>query len=350
MQGFVPSQKKQVFPISSSLKDYLIRYGYYQELPFHYDDLLRFTISIPLVDFNEQDTFWETVYYDEKDQKELFKQLTKIYAILKTDGDIEAMEHLQVSRIDFCTFGNSKPFRVRILNLLNDNYDHFYIKKGDASRVYGLELENILSPNYINYIVYEQTLVIEHIAGLPGDLFIKENLEVTEFNRIRIIKEFVKFNERCFIRLLGDMRSYNFIVDITPDIEGYQYRMRAIDFDQQCYEGKKSFYLPQFFKENNPLIFLGLKYMKKETIKQYQLEERSMFTIRARSMRTRLRLLIKSMAVDQISQESKVYQLKHELAAHHKTDRFLKCISMGEILRENLRLVFDKEFKQSILI
>jgi len=38
-------------------------------------------------------------------------------------------------------------------------------------------------------------------------------------NKIRFAKEFVKFNERCFVRLLGDMRSYNFVVDITPDIE-----------------------------------------------------------------------------------------------------------------------------------
>jgi hypothetical protein len=65
-------------------------------------------------------------------------------------------------------------------------------------------------------------------------------------------KEFVKFNERCFVRLLGDMRSYNFVVNITPDIEDYQYRIRAIDFDQQSYEGRRNLYLPQFFKENLP--------------------------------------------------------------------------------------------------
>ena len=46
------------------------------------------------------------------------------------------------------------------------------------------------------------------------------------------------------------MRSYNFVVDITPDIEDYQYRIRAIDFDQQCYEGKMKLYMPHFFKEN----------------------------------------------------------------------------------------------------
>ena len=66
---------------------------------------------------------------------------------------------------------------------------------------------------------------------------------------------YVKFNERCFARLLGDMRSYNFVIDITPDIEDYQYRLRAIDFDQQSYEGRKNLYLPQFYKENFEFAF-----------------------------------------------------------------------------------------------
>ena len=77
-------------------------------------------------------------------------------------------------------------------------------------------------------------------------------------------------------RLLGDMRSYNFVVAVTPDIEGSQFRLRAIDFDQQSYEGRKNFYLPQYFRENNPIIFLGIEHMEPETVKQYQLEERSL--------------------------------------------------------------------------
>ena len=53
------------------------------------------------------------------------------------------------------------------------------------------------------------------------------------------------------------MRSYNCVVDITPDIEDYQYRIRAIDFDQQSYEGRKNLYLPQFFKENFSLYIFA---------------------------------------------------------------------------------------------
>src|SRR5471030_462787 len=128
-------------------------------------------------------------------------------------------------------------------------------------RGYGLELEHILSPNRILYISNGNTLIEEHIPGLPGDIFIEHRLHTTKFNQIRICKEFVKFNERCFVHLLGDMRAYNFVVNITPDIEDFQYRIRAIDFDQQSYEGRKNLYLPQFFKENIAFVELCMQHL-----------------------------------------------------------------------------------------
>ena len=169
---------------------------------------------------------------------------------MKSAGHSQAEEHLHIERIDFCVFGNSKPFRIKIVNNYNEVHDYFYIKIADASRICGLEMEHILSPYSINYLVADDTLVEEHIAGIPGDVFAKDYINRKEFNPKRIAKEFVKFNERCFVRLLGDMRSYNFVFDITQDFDDIQFRIRAIDFDQQCYEGRKNIYLPQFFKEN----------------------------------------------------------------------------------------------------
>src|SRR6201999_4285149 len=107
-------------------------------------------------------------------------------------------------------------------------------------------------------------------------------------NKIRLAKEFVKFNERCFVRLLGDMRSDNFVIVITPDIEDYQYRIRSIDFDQQSYEGRKSLYIPQFFKENNAFVQLALQHLNTDSIEQYQTEERTMMAFRVASSRFRL--------------------------------------------------------------
>jgi hypothetical protein len=248
-----------------------------------------------------------------------------------------------VARIDYCTFGNSHPFRIRIINKFNDNYDHYYLKIADASRIYGLELEHLLSPNRITYLTHQNTLVEEHIPGIPGDVFIKTHLENSDTNKIRLAKEFVKFNERCFVRLLGDMRSYNFVIDITPDIEDYQYRIRAIDFDQQSYEGRKNMYLPQFFKENAPLVALCSKLLNKDSIEQYQTEERTMMAFRVASTRFRLMELLNIMSKDQISTPEKLMQLKTELGQYfHHPAHFTKCTSMGQLVKRQLKQTLQK--------
>src|SRR5688572_6060706 len=324
MRGNIPSKKKPAFPVAPALQGYLKKYNRAAELPVRYEDLLRHDFSLPLLNERNQDTLWETVHYAPSEQQDLYRSLTYIYSLLKAGGDLDILNQLTVARIDYCTFGNTKPFRVRIINRLNDNYDHFYIKRTDASRVYGLELEELLSPNTVTFLVHGETLVEEHIIGIPGDDFMRGSLEGSVFNHIRLSKEFVKFNERCFVRLLGDMRSYNFVVAVTPDIEGSQFRLRAIDFDQQSYEGRKNFYLPQYFRENNPIIFLGIQHMEPESVKQYQLEERSLIAARAKVEWARLNELLAIMRTDQLSEPDKVASLAAELAAHHETDVFLR--------------------------
>ena len=37
--------------------------------------------------------------------------------------------------------------------------------------------------------------------------------------KAHLAKEYVKFNERCMIRLLGDMRSYNYVVVPIHDFD-----------------------------------------------------------------------------------------------------------------------------------
>ena len=334
-----PSRKKPFFPVTRELRAYLKTHGREISLPVSYNDLLNITYSVPLIDKKGKDTLWEKAIYDMKDWSFIKEGLINLYAIIKTEGDYTYTKHLDVARIDYCTFGNSNPFRIRIVNRYNDNYDHYYIKKEDASRVYGLELEHLLSPNRISFLTGRDTLVEEHIPGLPGDVFIKDYLDRPDTNRIRLAKEFVKFNERCFIRLLGDMRSYNFVVNITPDIEDYHYRIRAIDFDQQSYEGRKNLYLPQFFKENLPFVDLSLKYLNKDSIEQYQAEERTLIAYRLAAGRYRIKDLLNIMSKDNISTDEKRAQLRQELSEHFNTKHFLRCRTMGDLVKQTLRYV-----------
>jgi hypothetical protein len=341
-------RKKIIIPVRLPLRTYLRKHRREVKLPLQYEDLDRFQQTIDLINHAGEDTLWQTIFYDEHERAAIMAGLKKIYALLKMGGDMSALEHLEVDRIDYCLFGNTNPFRVRIINRLNDNYDHFYIKKTDANRVYGLELEELLSPESVRYMIDGDTLIEEHIAGIPGDDFFKNKLEDSTFNQIRMAKEFVKFNERCFVRLLGDMRAYNYVIDITPDIEGSQFRFRAIDFDQQCYEGKKSFYLPQYFKENYPIIDLGIQHIGPPAVRQYQLEERAMIGARIKVGNRRVRDLLKIISEDEVSFPEKTQQLKEELNAHHETTRFNRCESMGDVLQAQLRLSLEKEFRQSL--
>ena len=341
-EGDKPSRKKPMYPVNDRLRHYLKVHGREVKLPVTYHNLLNYTWSTPIKDKNGKDTLWEKLSYDSRDWDYIRDGLVKIYAVLKTEGDFSFISHLDVARIDYCTFGNSHPFRIRIVNKFNDNYDHYYIKIEDASRVYGLELEHILSPNRITFFTCDNTLVEEHIPGIPGDVFIQQMMDAPETNKIRLAKEFVKFNERCFVRLLGDMRSYNFVVDITPDIEDYQYRIRCIDFDQQSYEGRKNLYLPQFFKENYAFVQLSLAHLNKESIEQYQFEERTMITFRLVSSRYRIKELLDIMTNDEISSAIKTEQLKNELNTCMETTLFSKCHSMGDIVKTHLKQILRK--------
>ncbi|MGI9240092.1 MAG: hypothetical protein ACR2RV_04795 [Verrucomicrobiales bacterium] len=330
------SHKKIAYPVSPALWEYLEKWRRTALVPKIYQELGHFNEAYPHIDPNGMETLWQTVLYPPEEFAELKPKLTTIYAMLKVGGDMSLAEHLDVDRVDFGQFGNSKPFRVRIVNRYNDNFDHYYVKVADASRIYGLELEHILSPNRINYMVHEGTLIEEHIAGVPGDNFMDDHVKRSDINKVRVAKEFVKFNERCFMRLLGDMRSVNYVIEITPDFEEVQYRVRPIDFDQQSYEGRRNIYLAQFFKDNLPVVELVTEHLNLATIRQYQNEERNLMASRKRLADRRLTELLDIMRVETLSPTQKVEQLGAELAEYHAEPSFESAKTMGEMVLLNL--------------
>ncbi|MDG5492374.1 hypothetical protein [Psychroserpens sp. SPM9] len=334
------SKKKPSFPVSEKLNNYLQEYNRTIRLPIFYDDLLRFQGAVVVYDKNDEDTLWVRVYYNEFEREEIDLSLKRVYSNLISDGNETIFKYLNIDAIDFCTFGNSKPFRVKVRNILNDNYTYFYVKKADASRIYGLELEHMLSPYNLNFLVYKDTIIEEHIAGIPGDEFIKNMLpECNAMEKAQIAKEFIKFNERCMIRLLGDMRSYNYVIVPTHDFDHVVFKIRAIDFDQQCYEGKLNIYRPQFFKENFKMVELVRDKIQKESVDQYKIEERSIIVRRMISYQDRIGELLDCMQNDTISIEKYIAILKEDIYQYTLDMEFRKSTSMGEILKNALEFV-----------
>ena len=339
------SRRKEKYPVSPSLMQYLHHFGRRAEIPVVYDDLLRFTASMPYENPSGPETLWLTVAYEPSVMAELQPKLTRLYAMLKIGGDLSRTEHLAVERVDFGDFGNSRPFRIRIINRFNGNTDHFYVKYADASRIYGLELEHLLSPFRINYLVRENTLIEEHIAGIPGDNFIGTYLEREDVNKVRIAKEFVKFAERCYLRLLGDMRAVNYVVDITPDFEEVQYRVRPIDFDQQCYEKRLEVYRPHLFPDNKPVDDLVREHLNVPTIVQYRQEERSQTARRIQAESRRYTALLSTMRKTPIAPQDHVEQLATELDAYHECKDFTGAASMADLVVRHLQRLLAGEIR-----
>ena len=332
-----PIMQKEAFPVNKELRLYLENYGRDEPLPVSYDDLLYYSHANSLRDQNGKLTHWETAIYDAEIRNRLDPLLVETYAVLKSGPRISNKKNIEVACIDFCEFGNSVPFRIKVRYKNSGLAEVFYIKMADASRIYGLELEHLLSPNGINFLCNNNTLVEEHIEGIPGDVFLKGLDILPEAHKVLLAKEFVQFNERCFIRLLGDMRSYNFAVAVDGDNENVSYRIRAIDFDQQCYEGKKNLYLPQFYRENCGFVDNVFENLDRVLIKQYQTEERVKITFRLFFNRRKIIALLNSMDHDEISEDYKVRQLRRELNEHFNTHYFTGCKTMGTILKRQLK-------------
>jgi hypothetical protein len=138
------------------------------------------------------------------------------------------------------------------------------------------------------------------------------------------------------IRLLGDMRSYNYVVIPIHDFDQVIYKIRAIDFDQQSYEGKFSVYRPQFFKENKPMMDLVKDKLKADSIIQYKIEERSTISRRLIISDDRMNHLVKIMKQDTISTAKNIENLKKEIFKFTKEDSFIKSKSMGELMEKTL--------------
>lgn len=339
--------QKTTFPVNEALEKYLLLYGRDVPIPVLYSDLTNYSYAHSLKDNQGKWTFWENAVYEPAQLESLKEALIKTYAILKKQ-QLTALSY-DIERIDFCEYGNSIPFRIKIVNTVKGTYEFFYIKMADASRIYGLELEHLLTHNPINFLYHRDTLIEEHIEGTAADIFLQQNQGLQSADKKDIAKSFVQFNESCFARLLGDMRSYNFVIN-PLSINGLtQYRIRAIDFDQQSYEGRKNLYFPQFFKDNAAYVEMVLQSLTAIEIEENQQVECASMAARIIKYRRQLMDLVNSMVNDDISENYKIQILRNELNDHFKTTRFSTCKTMGAIVKQQLKQVLQKHVRAANL-
>ncbi len=329
-----PLMQKEVYAVSFGLQQYLQQYQRDVALPFAYQDLLHYRYTIPIRDKNGRHTHWENVVY-EKDQQQILKQqLAEMYKLLMNPADT----NFEITAIDFCEYANSMPFRATVQDNTSGKTSVFYIKSADASRIYGLELEQLLSPNPIHFLYHQNTLVEQHISGTPGDDFLPEISQLTTLQKQQLAEEFICFNERSFARLLGDMRSYNFVVTNGNNANN-PYRIRSIDFDQQCYEGRLNLYLPQFYRENVTYVQLAYWSFSSEQIEAIRQQERIRMAGHISKNEQRLQALLSAMLPEKLSEHYKVLSLRKELGDYFSSDEFSNCNTMGGLVKQQLHQI-----------
>ena len=105
---------------------------------------------------------------------------------------------------------------------------------------------------------------------------------------------------------------------------------------------EKIFTSRNFLKKIIRLLNYAFTHLNKESIEQYQFEERTMITFRLASSRYRIKELLDIMTKDEISTPQKVTQLKTELGEYLHNTVFKKCHSMGEVVKTQLKQTLQK--------
>jgi hypothetical protein len=82
-----------------------------------------------------------------------------------------------------------------------------------------------------------------------------------------------------------------------------------------------------------------VKQLRLETAQQYQREEQVLILQRALISEERLAMLLAGMSADTISTWENIQELRSTLAEHYGRDAYMRCESMGALVRENLESI-----------
>jgi len=87
------------------------------------------------------------------------------------------------------------------------------------------------------------------------------------------------------------------------------------------------------------VVKLCTEVLNYQTMRQYQVEERTSFPVGFRVEHQRLDALFRAMKSQQLSSEVKIAQLREGLGEHHQCNAFRDCHGMAELVEANLRFI-----------
>jgi len=126
-------------------------------------------------------------------------------------------------------YGRTCPLRVKVF-FSNDFEKTFYAKILDEKRLFGIELENMLSPYKYEYSASGGGIYEDEVPGIEQS---RINSDTKRDNAY--LEELAKLDYRAFVMLLGDLNPnenpHNCLVTKEFSGDSYTYNVRPIDFD-----------------------------------------------------------------------------------------------------------------------
>jgi hypothetical protein len=90
-----------------------------------------------------------------------------------------------------------------------------------------------------------------------------------------------------------------------------------------------------------------MEHLHPDVIKQYQMEERSLFTRRVRAEFHRLSDLQRSIYPEELSLPEKIETLKEELYHYHNQKKFLLCNTMPQLLHLHIKAFIKTDLNKA---
>jgi len=266
------------------------------------------------------------------------------------DSNPEIMTQLEIVSIERIDYADKKPLRFNVQ--FPGKVRRFFFAKPfnseDVGRIFGLELEHLLSPYKFDYSVGGQAIYEDGIEGMEARDFLFAS-GIKTASDPAFLEELVRLDYRCQTMLVGDMHSYNYLVTAIRDANGSSFKIRAIDFDQLFsvrYDINRRDLDTSVFREPQVPKKEAIKILGKERYNSIVSLERECMRKRFIESQSRICDLTKIIGYSEHCNKD-FEKLAKQLALFHKDNAFLdesKVSNAGELLRLHLqRELLDKD-------
>lgn len=240
----------------------------------------------------------------------------------------EQLRALEVRTAELIPYADNEPVRVEVASDVLEPRA-FYAKPFGEQRMFGLELEHLVSRPY-NFVVSGSGIFEEEVPGIEGVTMEKADERLDE----AYVRECARFEARCQALLFGDMHEYNWLVEQRrrPDSSEVRYEIRTIDPDKLFELDELKYVVFSRERRQEMIGVIGEDAYEAEAAFERKRMRNSFLDNRERVDEV-LRLVGNSEICNAVV---KRYDLAQKLAIYHRNEDFYNAENAGELLERHL--------------